>query len=138
MKLTGESIEMKYLFSSRLREMSEIYFQGIWQLPVFFGQVLPHLCHAENNTIQEKYIEPNATYECDWDCSMKTSYVNDFGMICDDAHLQPYVLTFILATQVVGGLVSGHVMDKFGRRLTTVVFGLGSLCCILDLFKTSL
>ena len=60
----------------------------MFQFPVFYGQLKPHLCH-DNGTIAEKYFIPmNSTVDCEWDCAMETSYVNDFGMLCDQAYLQ--------------------------------------------------
>ena len=70
-------------------------------MAVFYGQVKPHLCD-ENNEIVANYIESNHTDTCQQDCSMKTSYVNDFGLICKDAYLQQFVMLYLFVGQFFG------------------------------------
>ena len=73
-------------------------------MPIFYGEVMPHTCHPENNTILERYSTPNTSLDCQWDCKMKTSYVNDFDMICDGKNRAQFVLSFIFFAHLVGGL----------------------------------
>ena len=39
----------------------------------------------ENGTILENYSHNEKNSSCGWDCDMNTSYVNDFGLLCDKA-----------------------------------------------------
>ena len=62
---------------------------------------------------------------CDWDCDMKTSFVNDFGMLCENEYQQKLILSFVLGPHIFGALIAGQAMDTLGRRNTTVFFGIG-------------
>ena len=74
-------------------------------MQIFIGQILPHECHP-NGTVSLQYAFQNqqtnvsdhlndvSTNESLADncgeingCSMQTSYTNDFGLICDKAHI---------------------------------------------------
>ena len=46
-----------------------------------------------------------------------------FDMLCGGAKRQQYVLSFIMWSSIVGTLISGQVMDTFGRRRTIITFG---------------
>lgn len=56
---------------------------------------------------------------------MKTSFVNDFGMLCENEYQQKLILSFVLGPHIFGALIAGQAMDTLGRRNTTVFFGIG-------------
>ena len=76
--------------------------QSIFQLPVFYGQTLPHECSDEGE-ILEPYSPANESEHCQFDCNMATSFVNDFGMICNDIDLQKYIVFFLMGPNIIGG-----------------------------------
>ena len=72
-------------------------FPGFMQMQVFFGQILPHECENDTNktgAIVAKYIQKNLS-DCG-DCSMETSYANDFGLLCDNKDSMPYLQRYFI------------------------------------------
>ena len=72
-------------------------FPGFMQMQVFFGQILPHECENDTNktgSIVAKYIQKNLS-DCG-DCSMETSYANDFGLLCDNKDSMPYLQRYCI------------------------------------------
>ena len=72
-------------------------FPGFMQMQVFFGQILPHECENDTNktgAIIAKYIRRNLS-DCG-DCSMETSYANDFGLLCDNKDSMPYLQRYFI------------------------------------------
>ena len=72
-------------------------FPGFMQMQVFFGQILPHECENDTNktgSIVSKYIQANSS-DCG-DCSMQTSYANDFGLLCDNKDSMPYLQRYFI------------------------------------------
>ncbi|CAG5100001.1 Oidioi.mRNA.OKI2018_I69.XSR.g16796.t1.cds [Oikopleura dioica] len=68
--------------------------QGLYFHNLFFGQELDHACD-ENNKILEQYsfdfnssssrIARNSSDSCAQECSMESSYANEFNFLCEDA-----------------------------------------------------
>ena len=83
-------------------------------MAVFYGQVKPHLCD-ENNEIVKNYIQPNQTDSCGLNCSMETSYHNDFGLLCKDAYLQQFVTLYLFVGQFFGSKFSHSFTVCIGR-----------------------
>jgi len=97
-------------------------FPGFMQMQVFFGQVLPHECENDVNktgAIIRKYIPRNET-ECG-DCNMKTSYTNDFGLLCDNKDSMPYLQSAFFFGALFGQIVWGILQDKIGRRKVLLI-----------------
>ena len=124
---------------------------GLWQLPVFFGQVQPHEC-TENGSFILKVNDTS--------CAMENTYLTEFGLYCDKKSIGPwlqsaanlgmgpnykinwflfdhqsdrFVPSFHIWTHSVGGMV-GHLLwglcqDNFGRRKTYIITGLLTFVC---------
>jgi len=77
-------------------------FPGFMQMQVFFGQILPHKCENDTNktgSIVSKYIQANSS-DCG-DCSMQTSYANDFGLLCDNKDSMPYLQRYFITVRLL-------------------------------------
>ena len=84
-------------------------FPGFMQMQVFFGQILPHECENDTNktgSIVAKYIRRNLS-DCG-DCSMETSYANDFGLLCDNKDSMPYLQRYFITV-----LPTMHMFGSF-------------------------
>ena len=86
------------------------------------------MCVAQRNTLSiEKYSISNDTGACQYECEMETSYVNDFELICKNENLQQFIGMYFFIPSMIGGLLSGPIMDGFGRKTAFVLFGLSAL-----------
>ena len=89
-------------------------FPGFMQMQVFFGQILPHECENDLNktgAIIAKYIRGNLS-DCG-DCSMETSYANDFGLLCDNKDSMPYLQRYFVKVWLLLESLANNACDMF-------------------------